>query len=74
MSAALKPMVLELEPVGLSVGSQIQACPSKCLVLDHADFAGVVGFFYHSNILRVRMLVKHLLPHQIMGCEVAVCG
>ena len=67
-------MVLELEPVGLGIGSQVQACSSKCLVLDHANFARVVGFFYHSNILRVRMLVKHLLPHQIMGCEVAVGG
>ena len=65
-------MILVLETSGLCVCCQVQASPCECLVLDHTNFAGIVGFFYHSNILGMRMLMKYLLTHQIVGCEIAI--
>jgi hypothetical protein len=67
LSAAFKPMDLELEPIRLRVSCQVQACSRESLVLDHTYFARVVRFFDHPYILSMRMLVEYLLTHQIVG-------
>ena len=72
LSAIFKSVVLHLEAVGMRVGCQVQPSPGESLVLNQANFTWVVGFFYHSNILSMRMLVKYLLTHQMVGSEVAI--